>query len=114
MKYTIDATNKKLGRIASEAANLLMGKENPNFERNQLSGNVVEITNASKADIDVKKRKEKEYKRYSGYPGGLKIETMDKVIEKKGFDEIFKKAVYGMLPSNRLRDKIMKNLIITE
>lgn len=114
MKYTIDATNRKLGRVATEAAVFLVGKERPDFERNKLSGNLVEIINTSKADIDVKKIETKEYNRYSGYPGGLKTETMKKVISKKGYVEVFKKAVYGMLPSNRLRDKMMKNLTITE
>ena len=52
--------------------------------------------------------------RYTGYPGGLRKMSMQKLIDKKGFSEVFKKAVYGMLPNNRLRAPRMKNLIVTE
>lgn len=114
MKHTIDATNKKLGRVASEAAAYLMGKNTTSFVRNKVFEMQVNITNASKVAISDKKRDTKEYKRFSGYPSGLKIETMRKVIAKAGYTEIFKKAVYNMLPSNKLRSKRMKNLIITE
>lgn len=114
MKHTIDATNKKLGRVASEAAAYLMGKNTTSFVRNKVSEIQVNITNTSKAAISDKKRDTKKYKRFSGYPSGLKIETMGKIITKAGYSEIFKKAVYNMLPSNKLRAKRMKNLIITE
>ena len=114
MKYIIDATNKKLGRVASEAAIFLIGKNKTDFARNKVSGIAVEIVNASKADISEKKLLEKKYVRYSGYPGGIKSPTMKNVIEKKGYAEIFMLAVYGMIPSNKLRSKIMKNLTVKE
>ena len=57
---------------------------------------------------------EKEYKRYSGYPGGLRHESREHLIERKGFLDVFEKAVRGMLPNNRLRALMMKNLIINE
>lgn len=114
MNYTIDATNKKLGRVASEAAIYLIGKNNPKFVRNQVSGGKVEIVNASKADISEKRLMQKKYVRYSGYPGGLKAPSMKNVIEQKGYEEIFKLAVYGMIPSNKLRPIIMKNLTVKE
>lgn len=114
MKYTIDATNRKLGRVASEAASILNGKNTASFARNTVTPTTVVITNASKADISEKKLVQKRYVRYSGYPGGLRNPSMENVIEKKGFSEIFTLAVYGMLPSNKLRAKIMKNLTVKE
>jgi len=112
MEYTIDAKGKKLGRIASEAAILLMGKNSPDFKRNEVAKVKVSIENVSGLNIDDKKLDNKEYKRYSGYPGGLKIRKMKEVISKKGHEEVVEKAVYGMLPANKLRAKIMKNLVI--
>lgn len=114
MKYIIDATNKKLGRVASEAAVFLIGKNKTDFARNKVSEIAVEIVNASKADISEKKLLGKKYVRYSGYPGGIKSPTMKNVIEKKGYSEVFTLAVYGMIPSNKLRSKIMKNLTVKE
>ncbi len=112
MEHTIDVKGKKLGRVASEAAILLMGKNSPDFAKNKVVDVKVNIENVSEMDIDAKKLDNKEYQRYSGYPGGRKVRKMKDVIAKKGYAEIFEKAVYGMLPGNKLRAKIMKNLII--
>lgn len=114
MEYNLDATGKKLGRMASQVAVLLMGKNTPDFQNNQVANVKVNITNSSKLDIDPKKLEEKTYKKYSGYPGGLKIKKMSQVIAKKGYEEVIREAVHGMLPSNKLRSKMMKNLIISE
>lgn len=114
MKHIIDATNKKLGRVASQTAVFLMGKNKIDFARNKISGSIVEIINGSKVDINDKKLSQKRYARYSGYPGGFKEPSMKNIIDKKGYGEIFKLAVYGMLPSNKLRRKLMKNLIVKE
>jgi large subunit ribosomal protein L13 len=114
MKYTIDAENKKVGRVATEAAVLLMGKNLTDYARNKIPKITVEIKNTSKVIIDDKKLTQKTYSRYSGYPGGLKQPTMEQVIAKKGYSELFKEAVSGMLPKNKLRSKMMNNLIITE
>ena len=114
MEYNLDAKGKKLGRLATNAAVLLMGKNTPAFQKNTIADVKVKIGNVSKLDISKKKMKQKEYSRYSGYPGGRKVEKMEKVVQKKGYAELVKKAVYGMLPTNKLRAKIMKNLIITE
>jgi|SRR3989344_2164074 len=114
MKYTLDAENKKIGRVATTAAEYLMGKNLPDFKRNSIPSVSVEIKNASKASISDNKKSTKTYSRYSGYPGGLKQPTMETVITKKGFSEIFREAVSGMLPKNKLRAKMMKNLIVTE
>lgn len=114
MKYTLDAENKRVGRVATEAAVLLMGKNRPDFARNVLPDVKVEIKNTSKALIADSKRSTKTYSRYSGYPGGLRQPTMEQVIAKKGYSEIFKEAVSGMLPKNKLRTKMLLNLTITE
>jgi len=114
MEYTIDAKNKKIGRVATAAAVLLMGKNRTDFVRNAIPAVQVKVENASKLSISEKKLQSKFYKRFSGYPGGLKEESMKKVIEEKGNKEILRKAIYGMLPHNSLRPRMMKNLIIEE
>lgn len=114
MKYTLDAENKKIGRVATEAAVFLMGKNNTDFKRNVVSDVKVEIINCSKAVVDDKKKSQKTYSRYSGYPGGLKQPTMKEVISKKGFGELFKEAISGMLPKNKLRERMLKNLTVRE
>lgn len=113
-EYTLDATERSFGRIASEAAVLLMGKNTPEFRRNTVPDVKVTIVNASKIKYDPKKLQNKKYQRYSGYPGGRQERTMQEVIDKKGYKEIFEKAVYGMLPSNKLRSILMKKLTITD
>ena len=112
--HTIDAKNMRLGRVANKAAVLLMGKNLPTFRKNMVDTVSVKIINASKVDIPEKKLVEKKYVRYTGYPGGLRAPSMRDVIEKKGYTEIFRLAVYGMLPPNKLRPRMMKNLLITE
>jgi len=114
MKYTLDAQNKKVGRLATEAAVLLMGKNLKDFARNNLADVKVEIKNASKASIADSKKEQKTFARYSGYPGGLRKPNMENVISKKGYSEIFREAVWGMLPKNKLREKMMLNLTVTE
>ena len=84
MRYTLDAENKKIGRVATEAAVFLMGKNNQNFARNTVPQVTVQIKNASKASIDEKKMLQNTYSRYSGYPGGLRQPTMEQVIAKHG------------------------------
>lgn len=113
MTYTIDATGKKLGRVATQAAVLLMGKNDPQFLRNRFSNVAVEITNVSKLSIDERKYADKIYTRYSGYPGGLKKETAGRLVARKGHGEMMRRAIKNMLPSNRLRDRMLKNLTIS-
>lgn len=114
MKYTLDAENKKIGRIASQAAVYLMGKNLADFKRNEVADVKVEIKNASKLSVQQTKFETKTYSRYSGYPGGLRQPTMEQVVAKKGYGEVLKEAVSGMLPKNKLRSRMLKNLIITE
>ncbi len=111
---TIDATNKKIGRVAQEAAMILMGKDSPMYEPNRVITEGVHIINASKADISEKKKGEKEYKWFTGYPSGLKTRSMEQMIEKRGVSEIYRKAILGMLPKNRLRAEMIKKLKISE
>lgn len=114
MNHTIDAQGKKLGRVASEAATLLMGKRTTSFVRNKVSDIKVSIINTSKANIDIKKKDDKEYVTFTGFRGGIYTEKLSDLIARKGFSEVFERAVYRMLPSNSLRKVMMKNLTITE
>lgn len=114
MKYTIDAKGKVPGRVATEAAVLLMGKNRTDFARNKIPAVEVEVISAKDMRLDAKKLKDKGYYHHSGYPGALKRETMAHVVEKKGAKEVLRRAVYGMLPKNKLRPKMMKNLRIKD
>ncbi len=114
MEHKIDATNQKLGRVASHAAHMLMNKDSVEFARNKMPVSKVTIDNASKISITEKKLKTETHSRYSGYPGGLTKATLDKVVAKKGYKELLKHAISGMLPKNKLRDKMLLNLTINE
>lgn len=113
-EYIIDATGKALGRVATEAANILRGKNTTTFVKHLAPKVSVKIVNAGKLDLTQKKMREKIYRHYTGHPGGLRETSLTKLVEKKGWSEPLKKAVHGMLPANRLRAVMMKNLIITE
>ncbi|MEX0910267.1 MAG: 50S ribosomal protein L13 [Candidatus Paceibacterota bacterium] len=114
MEHTIDATNKSLGRLASEIALKLRGKDQPSFLPYVTPINKVTIINATNVKITGQKSNQKIYTRHSGYPGGLKSITLAKLKDKKGITEIITKAVYGMLPANKLRPVMMKNLTIKD
>lgn len=113
MEYIIDAKNKSLGRVASEAALVLRGKRRVDFAPNKIPDIKVQIKNLNAIKIEEKKNRQKEYKRYSGYPGGLKFYSLKKILEKRGIEYVFKKAVTGMLPKNRLQKQMIKNLVIS-
>ena len=113
-QHTIDAKGKKLGRVASEAAHILMGKNTPDFTRNNVKDVVVSITNATEIQFDEKKQKQKQYVHYTGYPGGKREEVLSHLLDRKGVTEVLKRAVYGMLPANRLRKKRLSNLTVEE
>lgn len=114
MKYTIDAKGKVPGRIATEVAVLLMGKNRTDYARNKIPALEVEVLNTRSMKLDAKKLKAKSYARHSLYPGGLTLESMAHVVEKKGAKEVLRRAVYGMLPKNKLRPRMMKNLKIQD
>ena len=110
----IDAKGKSLGRVASEAAMILMGKDQPDYKPHVVETEGVHITNASQVALTEKKKTEKKYSRYTGYPGGLKFEPVSKVLEKHGYEEVFRRAIRGMLPGNKLRPVMMKKIKVTE
>jgi large subunit ribosomal protein L13 len=112
-KIEINAEGEKLGRIATKAAAFLIGKNDVSFARNKVLDIEVKVINVSKMDVSDNKKDSKLYKHYTGYPGGLREEKMGKIITKKGYGETVKKAVYGMLPHNKLRPIRMK-LLTTE
>ncbi|HVV39192.1 MAG TPA: 50S ribosomal protein L13 [Candidatus Paceibacterota bacterium] len=109
---TIDATNKTLGRVASEAAKVLMGKHKATFAKNAVMGEEVTVTNSSKIKISGAKETDKEYVRYSGYPDGQKFENYSMLVARRGHAEVIRRAVLGMLPKNRLQAKRIKLLVI--
>ncbi|MFA5778316.1 MAG: uL13 family ribosomal protein [Candidatus Paceibacterota bacterium] len=111
---TIDASGRTLGRVASEVAMSLMGKTKATFERNKYSGFPVKVINASKLRITIKKLEEIYHTRYSGIPGGLRILKGTETAEKRGLKELIKLATYQMLPGNKLRRVMMKNLTIED
>ncbi|MDD5721438.1 MAG: uL13 family ribosomal protein [Candidatus Pacebacteria bacterium] len=111
---TIDAGGRTLGRVASEVAMSLMGKTKATFERNKYCGLPVKIINASKLRITPKKLAEIYHTRYSGIPGGLRILKGTETAEKKGLKELIKLATFQMLPGNKLRRMMMKNLTIED
>lgn len=110
----IDASGKRLGRVASEIAAVLIGKDRTDVTRNAISDVSVTVTNASKLFIDEKKRGQKEYDWYSGYPGGRRTLSLAQLIARAGHAEVLRKAVHGMLPHNRLRARRMKQLTIND
>lgn len=112
--HTIDATNIPLGRLSSKVAALLNGKDSINFVKNKVEEVKVKVINGSKVKVTGNKMKEAVHKSYSGYPGGLKEKPLSYVVSSKGYSEIIKHSVYGMLPKNRLQDIRIKNLIIEE
>lgn len=111
-EHTMDLAGKRLGRAASSVAHLLLGKDTTAFAKNEVANVTVTVENVDALDIPEEKRVSKVYDRYSGFHGGRKEETLEELIAKKGVGEAFRKAVYNMLPNNRLRKPRMKNLII--
>lgn len=111
--YIIDATDKKLGRLAAEIASVLQGKNDPTYEKHVMVDTVVTVTNAGKLSLG-DAQMERCYKRYSGYPGGLTIEKGNMLKDRKGVKSLIEHAVSGMLPKNTHRSRLMKQLVITE
>ena len=108
-KIIFDVKGKSLGRAASQAVLLLRGKNRPDFEPRIRPSHEVAIKNVLELGIHPAKMRTKVYTRYSGYPGGLKEITLEKLWAKNP-KEVFRKAVWGMLPKNRSRKHIIKNL----
>lgn len=108
-KHHIDASGKILGRLATEIATILMGKKKSQFVPYLDTGDFVVVTNASKVKLSGKKMQNKTYTRHSGYPGGLKVETFDKIIIRKP-EFVLEHAIKGMLPHNKLGQQMIKKL----
>lgn len=107
--YIIDAEGKTLGRMATEAASILRGKKKTTYTPHVDCGDYVIIINAEKVEVTGNKRKDKIYKHHSGYPGGLKEVTFEKMQEKHP-EEIIRHAVKGMMPNGKLGRKMFKKL----
>lgn len=111
--HTIDATGMRLGKLATEVARVLIGKDQTTFAKHIVEDVIVKIDNASKMDIPEKKKGEI-YQSYSGYPGGRKTETLEHLGKRLGYAEVIRRTVQGMLPGNKHKKVLMKQLIVTE
>ena len=109
--HKIDASGQSVGRIASDIAIKLRGKNKPEFQPHMDCGDIIEVTNIDKLKFTGKKLDQKKYYNYSGYPGGLK-ETKMSVLKENNPAEILKKAVRDMLPPVKFRNDMLKRLII--
>jgi len=107
--YVADADGAILGRLAVRVATVLLGKHKPIYTPHCDTGDFVIVTNAAKVQVSGNKRDTKEYHSYSGYPGGLKSMTFAMKIERKP-EEIIRRAVWGMMPKNKLSRRMMKKL----
>jgi len=107
----IDATDRAVGRVATEVAKALMGKGKPTFERHIDGGDFVTVNNAAKVKFTGRKLVQKDYYRHTQYPGGLKTTAMGKLFAEQP-EKVIYKAVYGMLPKNKLRAGMLKRLKI--
>ena len=107
--HVIDASDKVLGRLATQVAGLLMGKHKPIFSRHLDTGDFVVIINADKVRVTGNKAKQKLYYRHSGYPGGLKAISLEKTMQTNP-TRVIEYAVKGMLPHTRLGASMMKKL----
>lgn len=107
----IDASGKILGRLAGEIVMTLQGKTAPDFDPAQLSKNKVAVYNTDHIRVTGKKPLQKLYRHHSGYPGGLKEETLERMLARDS-RVVLRHAVAGMLPKNRLRPRMLKNLTL--
>ena len=105
----IDAEGMRLGRVATEVATLLRGKHKPIWAPNVDVGDHVVVINASKLDISLRKSADKHYWRHSGYPGGIKSESLERLMERSP-ERVVKLAVKGMLPKTRLGRSMITKL----
>lgn len=109
--YQFNAQGKVLGRLSTEIASTLYGKRKVDYLPNVDGGDFVVVTNSDGIIVTGNKRKDKKYFRHTGYIGGIKEITFEEQL-KKDSRKIIERAVYGMLPKNKLRAKMMKRLLI--
>ena|SRR2546425_4235172 len=105
----VDAEGEILGRLATRVAALLRGKHKPTFTPHLDMGDPIVIVNASKVRVTGNKLLDKKYARHSGYPGGLRVETLESLLRRRP-EEVIRRAVRRMLPDNRLGDRIIRRL----
>jgi len=109
--YVVDATDETLGRLASRIARVLEGKHKPTYTPNLDTGDHVIVLNAARVAVTRDKRRTKLYIRHTGYPQGLRQETLGHLLERRP-EEAIRRAVKGMLPHNRLGTQQLRKLKI--
>jgi large subunit ribosomal protein L13 len=109
--YVVDAEGQTLGRLATEIARVLRGKNKPQYTPHVDTGDFVVVVNAEKVVVTGKKAEQKVYRWHSGYPGGLKETSYEQMMERRP-TEILRKAVKGMMPKNRLARQQLRKLKI--
>lgn len=110
--YVVDATNQPLGRLATQIATYLMGKEKPTWTPNQDCGDYIIVVNCDKVKLSSSKKLEnKKYYNVSGYNGGLRTRSLEVMLEKYP-EEMFKRVVWGMIPKGRLGRQMIKKLFV--
>jgi large subunit ribosomal protein L13 len=109
--FVVDATDETLGRLATRVARVLEGKHKPTYTPNLDTGDHVIVLNAGKVAVSRDKRESKVYVRHSGYPQGLKEETLGKLLERRP-EQVVRRAIKGMLPHNRLGAQQLRKLKI--
>ena len=105
----VDVEGRALGRVATEIAIILRGKNKPGFTPHMDTGDNVIVINAEKVTLSGKKMTDKQYFRHTGYPGGVKLTTPEEILEKNP-TQLLTKAVKGMLPKNSLGRELLRNL----
>jgi large subunit ribosomal protein L13 len=109
--YVVDAEGQTLGRLATEIATVLRGKNKPQYTPHVDTGDFVVVVNAEKVVVTGRKAEQKVYRRHSGYPGGLKETSYERMMERRP-TEILRRAVKGMMPKNRLARQQLRKLKI--
>ncbi len=109
--FVVDASNKTLGRLASQIAHRLRGKHKPEFAPHMDNGDFIVVVNCEKVRVTGNKLDNKKYWRHTGYPGGIYSNTLRELLDNKP-DQVLEKAVKGMLPKNRLGRAMLKKLKI--
>jgi large subunit ribosomal protein L13 len=109
--WVVDADGATLGRLSTRIASALRGKHKAAFTDHLDVGDAVVVVNAAKVRVTGKKLQDKEYARHSGYPGGFRTETLASLLERRP-EEVIRRAVRGMLPRNRLGEKMIRKLYI--
>jgi large subunit ribosomal protein L13 len=109
--YVVDAEGKHLGRLATEIVQVLRGKNKPQYTPHVDVGDFVVVVNADRVAVTGRKAEQRVYRRHSGYPGGMKETSYERMLARKP-TEVLRKAVYGMMPKTRLARKQFKKLKI--